>query len=191
VAWAWVRRAVVWVWGGGATYRVERPKTKSGERAVALSPQAVALLRRRWEALPPEGRRPEARVWARADGEPFSPKLLSKTVRRLCDVAGVPAANVHFLRHAHAALLVGEGLDLQTTRRHLGHARADVTLNIYSYPLRDGAAVAEALARLLPSPSPSPAPPALPGPAAVPTAPAAPEPGAGKGAGKGEDEVAI
>jgi integrase len=152
VAWAWVRRAVVWVWGGGATYRVERPKTKSGERAVALSPQAVALLRRRWEALPPEGRRPEARVWARADGEPFSPKLLFRTVRRLCDVAGVPAANVHFLRHAHAALLVGAGLDLQTTRRHLGHARADVTLNIYSYPVRDGAAVATALTRLLAEP---------------------------------------
>jgi integrase len=149
---AWVRRAVVWVWGGGATYRVERPKTKSGERAVALSPQAVALLRRRWEALPAEGRRPEARVWARADGEPFSPKRLSKTMRALCALAGVPAANVHFLRHAHAALLVGAGLDLQTTRRHLGHARADLTLDRYSYPVRDGAAVAEALARLLAEP---------------------------------------
>jgi integrase len=152
VAWAWVRRAVVWVWGGGATYRVERPKTKSGERAVALSPQAVALLRRRWEALPPEGRRPEARVWARADGEPFTPKRLSKTMRALCALAGVPAANVHFLRHAHAALLVGDGLDLQTVRRHLGHARADVTLDRYAYPVRAGTAVAIALTRLLAEP---------------------------------------
>ncbi len=150
VGWARVRRAVVW--SGTTAFRVEPPKTKSGERAVVLVPPAVDLLRRRWQALPPEGRRPEARVWAWPDGRPYAPQVLHRTLRRLCDVAGVPVVNVHRLRGVHGALLVAAGLDVQTVRRHLGHAQAQVTLTRYSFPMHGGAAVAAALTRLLAEP---------------------------------------
>ncbi len=153
-AWAWVRRGLVW--HTTTAYRVEPVKTRAGERAVVLVPEAVALLRRRWDRLPPERRQPSARVWGWPDdpgpdgqGRPYSPPVLHKTLRRLCERAEVPAVNVHHLRHVHTAVLVGAGVDLQTVRRHLGHARADITLNRYSYPLRDGAAVAQALTRAL------------------------------------------
>ncbi len=130
------------MWAGAATYCIEPPKTRSGARAVVLVSEAVRLLRARWGRLPPDPdwRRPEARVWTRADGEPFTPQELHKTMRRLCALAQVPPANGHFLRHAHAALLMAEGLGLQTVRRHLGHARAEISLDRYAYPLRQGAA---------------------------------------------------
>lgn len=46
-----------------------------------------------------------------------------------------PNMRFHDLRHLHASLLMGKGVDIQTISRRMGHARASTTANIYGHPL--------------------------------------------------------
>lgn len=42
----------------------------------------------------------------------------------------------HKLRHTNASLLIGQGVDIQTVAKRLGHAKATTTTNIYSHFLK-------------------------------------------------------
>jgi integrase len=48
----------------------------------------------------------------------------------------------HYLRHTNASLLMAEGVDIQTIRNRLGHAKASTTSDMYGHVLddRDGKA---------------------------------------------------
>ncbi|HXG42349.1 MAG TPA: site-specific integrase [Dehalococcoidia bacterium] len=120
-----VRRSVTWV---GSEWHVGRPKTKAGERAVALPALAVSLLSR----LPREG----VYVFWR-ERPPYS-KRISEKMTGLCERAGVPRRPAHYLRHAHASLLVHLGVDVKTAQRRLGHASANMTLDVYAHHLAEG-----------------------------------------------------
>lgn len=93
-------------------------------------------------------------VWAARAGEPlgawlFSPdpahrdrvgaEVLGNRFARLREVAGVPDATLHRLRHSVATFLVARGQILAAQAR-LGHADAATTLREYSHalPLTDG-----------------------------------------------------
>jgi len=117
-----VKRNVVWA---GSTWHINKPKTKAGERVVALPASAVALLRR----LP---RNSVHLFWAE---KPPSSKQVSNVMRELCQKAGVPRRPAHYLRHAHAAVLAASGVDVKTLQRRLGHAYASVTLDVYAHAL--------------------------------------------------------
>jgi integrase len=56
-----------------------------------------------------------------------------------------PKMRFHDLRHIHASLLIGKGVDIQTVSRRLGHARASTTANIYGHPLMANDAKAAAI----------------------------------------------
>lgn len=43
----------------------------------------------------------------------------------------------HNLRHTGAALLIAEGIDVQTVLQRLGHARASTTMDIYAHAFKD------------------------------------------------------
>jgi integrase len=47
-----------------------------------------------------------------------------------------PMIRFHDLRHLHATLLIGEGIDIYTVSRRLGHARTSTTADIYCHPLK-------------------------------------------------------
>jgi integrase len=108
-------------------------KTKAARRVVPLSERAVAVLRRQWESLPEERRRPEAPVFATGRGTPPHPDTLKYTLWALCRQAGVPMASLHQLRHTFASLAAAGGLDPVALARVLGHARPSTSLDIYSY----------------------------------------------------------
>ncbi len=120
-----VRRSVTWA---GREWHVSRPKTKAGERTVALPALALRLL----------GRLPRGSVhlfWAE---RPPTSKQVSRVMGELCERAGVPRRPAHYLRHAHASLLVGLGVDVKTAQRRLGHASANMTLDTYAHHLPGG-----------------------------------------------------
>ena len=48
----------------------------------------------------------------------------------------IPLIRFHDLRHTHATLLIAEGIDIETIKKRLGHARASTTANIYCHPLK-------------------------------------------------------
>jgi len=137
-----IERAVVWT--GNATWTVEQPKTRAGLRTLSLPPFVVATLR----GLP----RPladEAWVFTSRTGTPPTPSAVLKTLTALCQEAEVPVVTVHGLRHSHASVLVASGVPLKEAQRRLGHARASVTLDIYSHALVPDAQAAAAVERAL------------------------------------------
>ncbi len=119
-----VRRSITWA---GSTWHVGGPKTRAGERTVALPSLAVQLLSRLerrslyvfWETRPP------------------TTKQVSNAMRELCHRAGVPRRPAHYLRHAHASLLAASGLDVKSLQRRLGHAQASLTLDVYAHALSE------------------------------------------------------
>ena len=117
-----VRRSLTWA---GSTWHIGRPKTRTGERAIALPALALHML----------SRLPKCEGFVFWDKAPPTTKQLSKVMASLCERAGVPRRPAHHLRHCHATVLVHLGVDIKSAQRRLGHATADMTLNTYAHHL--------------------------------------------------------
>ena len=46
---------------------------------------------------------------------------------------GWPGVTLHSLRHTHASMLIGSGMDILTISRRLGHANPKITLDVYGH----------------------------------------------------------
>lgn len=70
------------------------------------------------------------------------PSALSRWFSSLCRSLEIDGATFHTLRHTHATVLIGQGVDLKTVSERLGHARTSTTTDIYAHviPGRDKAA---------------------------------------------------
>ncbi len=119
-----VRRSLTYV---GGKWHEGRPKSKSGERTIALPSLALHVLSRLERRLP----------WAFWHGSPPVPSTVSRSMAELCERAGIPRRPAHYLRHAHASLLAAQGLDVKSLQRRLGHAQASLTLDVYAHALSE------------------------------------------------------
>ncbi|MSQ35347.1 MAG: site-specific integrase [Dehalococcoidia bacterium] len=117
---------------------IQAPKTSKSARAVALSPQAVAVLRGRLEAAEGEAAmtgkplEPSGWVFGFADGSLPRPDSLSRAFTRACRAVGVPG-HFHALRHSHASVLIGAGVPLVVVQRRLGHSTIATTADVYGH----------------------------------------------------------
>lgn len=123
--------------GLGIVYR--QPKTRLSRRSIALSPATVAVLRqqRRQQA--------EARllagpayvdhdlVFASGLGTPVEAGTLARTWAKITEAAGAGHVRFHDLRHAHATLLLRQGVHPKIVSERLGHASIAITLDTYSH----------------------------------------------------------
>jgi len=119
-----VRRSITWA---GSTWHIGGPKTRAGERTVALPALAIAAL----------ARLPKDSVYLFWRERPPRREQVSAVMGELCQRAAVPRRPAHYLRHCHATLLAAEGLDVKTLQRRLGHAQASVTLDVYAHALSE------------------------------------------------------
>jgi integrase len=117
-----VRRSLTWA---GSSWHIGRPKTRAGERAVALPALALEML----------SRLPRGKGFVFWDKAPPTTKQVSKAMASLCQRARVPRRPAHYLRHCHASLLAASGLDVKSLQRRLGHSQASVTLDVYAHAL--------------------------------------------------------
>ena len=117
-----VKRSVTWA---GSTWHVGRPKTRSGERTIALPSLALDML----------SRLPRGEGFVFWQERPQRPSAISEVMASLCERARVHRRPAHYLRHCHATLLAASGLDVKTLQRRLGHAQASVTLDVYAHAL--------------------------------------------------------
>lgn len=123
-----IRRALMTGYGK-QTY--EAPKTAKGRRAVALTPTAVAALRRHRNGCQDDGP-----VFRNRVGGPVHPKnLVDRSFRPLLKRAGLPQIRFHDLRHTVATLLLGKGIHPKIVQEMLGHANISITLDTYSHVL--------------------------------------------------------
>jgi integrase len=87
-------------------------------------------------------RRSTARSWAdldlvidRGDGGPLNPNTLSSRWRLFLKHSGLPHVRFHDLRHAHATLMLLQGVHPKVVSERLGHASVGITLDLYSHVL--------------------------------------------------------
>jgi integrase len=118
----------------------ELPKTKRSRRAVMLPEYLRLMLRAQRES---QGSRRELSgldvqhdlVVDDADGGPMHPDALSGGWRRTLRLAGLPPVRFHDLRHAHATLMLHQGIHPKIVSERLGHSSIGITLDTYSHVL--------------------------------------------------------
>ncbi len=123
---------------GGESVFTE-PKTVKGCRLVSLTPSSVLVLRSLRERQEADGLLQGYRVsgdspvFRYRDGSPILPSGLSHAFKRLCVTAGLPGYRLHDTRHAHATLMLRQGVHPKIVQERLGHATISVTLDTYSH----------------------------------------------------------
>jgi integrase len=134
-----VRQTAQWLTGRGVVFRP--PKTAKSRRAIALSEDTrrslqihrQRQLQERLAAGP--AYRDHDLVFATAIGTPVDPSNLARVWRLIVRAAGLRGVRFHDLRHAHATLLLGEGVHPKVVSERLGHASIAITLDTYSHVL--------------------------------------------------------
>lgn len=131
-----------------------RPKSRAGERTMALDPATVTALRQRkrvqaearllagpawqdtftdWQGLARSGL-----VWTYGDGSPIHPKTLYERFLRLSAEAGLPRIRLHDVRHSYASAVLASASgwhDVKIISQRLGHSSVAITLDTYSHVL--------------------------------------------------------
>jgi integrase len=118
----------------------DQPKTARSRRTVVLPAFLGPYLVRQRDDQ--EQRRGQAERWVehdlvvdRGDGEPVNPDTLSAAWARRLRSEGLPAIRFHDLRHAHATLMLTQGVHPKVVSERLGHASIGITLDTYSHVL--------------------------------------------------------
>jgi integrase len=117
----------------------EQPKTPRSRRTVVLP----AFLRPYLERQHAEQARRRAAnpgwehgiVIDRGDGLPLNPDTLSAGWARHLRKQTLPPVRFHDLRHAHATLMLTQGVHPKVVSERLGHASVGITLDTYSHVL--------------------------------------------------------
>ena len=142
----------------GGSLVVTEPKTEHSKRQVALTPSAVAALRRH-KATQAEERlrlgaawRGENLVFTNEIGRPIgAASLLRTSFHSLLRRADLPRMRFHDLRHSAATLLLAQGTHPKIVAEMLGHSRIATTLDLYSHVTptmqREAALAMEAILR--------------------------------------------
>lgn len=102
-------------------------KTKNSYRTVAISPQAVEVLKVQKEKTNDEY------VFPSPNGGPISPDSVNNMLHRVLDRAGIPRVRFHDMRHTFATLALQNGVDIKTVSGMLGHFSAGFTLDTYAH----------------------------------------------------------
>jgi integrase len=119
----------------------EDPKTRRSRRAVALPAFLLPYLSNQRQDQ--AGRRESLGAsWQEhdlvidsGDGSPVNPVNLSSAWPKFLKRAGLPHVRFHDLRHAHATLMLLQGVHPKVVSERLGHASIGITLDTYSHVL--------------------------------------------------------
>jgi integrase len=132
-----VNRSVYRAKGGQFIY--QEPKTAKGRRLVDLPPESVLVLKRLRERQEADGLlqgytvNEDTVVFRYRDGSPILPRGLTGAFVKLMRRAGLEGYRLHDARHAHATVMLQQGESPKVVQERLGHARANITLDIYSH----------------------------------------------------------
>jgi integrase len=115
-----------------------RGKSRTARRAINLDPRTIDVLhtwRQQRADEDPEfdGDDLDGHIFARPDGTPTHPQLLSDAFQKLVHRSGLPRVRFHDLRHTHATLLLKAGVPIQVVSERLGHSTPGFTMATYQH----------------------------------------------------------
>lgn len=142
----------------GEPQAVKAPKTATSQRAI-LIPADLKPLLQAWQVAQ-NGTADDyvcaERIEKTGHLNWFHIDAPTKWFTRFIGRHGLPALNLHGLRHTNATIQINAGIPLRTVAESLGHAEVSTTSNIYSHPTQVARQrAADALSRAL-SPKVSP-----------------------------------
>jgi integrase len=124
-------------------YEIKSAKTDAGNRTVSIPAELTELLQEykswqdeekiRWGNKWIES----GKLFTKENGEPIFPDTPSQWFNRFIKRHNLPPLTFHQLRHTNASLLIGEGVDVATVSKRLGHADKTVTLRTYTHALKE------------------------------------------------------
>jgi len=119
------------------------PKNESSKRTISMPPVLMKLLKKykTWQNEECLGHaegvwQESGRVFTQWNGLPIHPSTPTKWFLSFRRKHNLPDLKFHGLRHTNASLLIGQGVDVQTVAKRLGHTKATTTTTIYSHFLR-------------------------------------------------------
>jgi integrase len=131
----------------GAGTATGAPKSERSRRTLPMPADVMAALR----ALNAQQKRERLALgltWIdtgliaiNEDGSPIRPESYSKSFRRHCTAAGVPAIRLHDTRHTAATRMLDSGTTVSAAAKWLGHDPA-LTLRVYGHVYEDALASA-------------------------------------------------
>jgi len=74
-------------------------------------------------------------VFSQPDGKPLRPNTVSRALQEIARSIGLRGVRLHDLRHAHATVLLQQGVHPKIVQERLGHSSVATTLDIYSHVL--------------------------------------------------------
>ena len=137
MATASVRRTVYRAKGGQSMFT--EPKTAKGKRLVSLTPSSALVLRALQERQRVDGIllgyqvNDDSPVFRYRSGSPILPRAFSGAFTKIMHKAGLEGYRLHDARHAHASLMLKQGVHPKVVSERLGHARIGITLDFYSH----------------------------------------------------------
>lgn len=122
-------------------YVFKEPKSRRGRRQIALLP-SLAILLREHRAKQENARKllgkplaPTDLVFSHPDGTPLRPDSLTRAFHTIARSVGLDGVPLHDLRHAHATLMLQQGMHPKIVSERLGHSSVAITLDTYSHVL--------------------------------------------------------
>lgn len=118
------------VYNSATDYYTKSPKTKAGNRVIALDKQTIDHLKE-WETV--QKKNVISKYVFSYSGLP----IIKSTVKRILDrhsaLAQVHRIRIHALRHSHASFLISLGVNAIVIRDRLGHEDIETTLGTYGH----------------------------------------------------------
>jgi len=102
---------------------ISEPKSRASLRSIPLPPQLVSV-------ISPFRSAPDAFILT-GHTRPMEPRTMQYKFKKYAQNLGLSCSNMHALRHTFATRCIELGFDAKTLSEILGHARVDITLNIY------------------------------------------------------------
>jgi len=72
-------------------------------------------------------------VFSHPDGRPIRPNTLTRAFHDIASSLPRQGISLHGLRHAHASILLQQGIHPKIVQERLGHSSISTTLDIYSH----------------------------------------------------------
>lgn len=119
----------------------KKPKSKKSRRQIELTPSSVILL---WDhRIRQEYDRkilgkplsPTDLVFSQPDGKPLRPDSITRAFKDIVRSLTLDSISLHSLRHAHATILLKQGIHPKIVQERLGHSSISTTLDVYSHVL--------------------------------------------------------